>query len=94
MTNNQTSENSRYWVWRYTIEDNPGDQLQQAIQKYVKLYQELPFLVLVPDGLKLLSPMDSFEVQQHELVPPFRFYFALHQEASDDKLAESEQDVA
>ncbi len=83
MTNNQTNVNSRYWVWRYTIEDNPGDQLQKAIQEYVKLYQKLPFQVLVPDGSKLLLPMDGLELQQNEWVPPFRFYFALHQDESE-----------
>ncbi len=92
MTNNQTSVNSRYWVWRYAIEDNPGDQLQKAIQTYVKRHQKLPFLVLVSDGLKLLPPMDGFEIQPHESVPPFRFYFALHQVESDET-EESEQDV-
>jgi hypothetical protein len=78
--NEQSSDNGRYWCWRYSVNDDPGDQLQQAIQEYIKLYGKRPLLVLVPEGLNLLSPISGLKIQQNELVPPFRYYFAVPQE--------------
>ncbi len=80
MTRKQFVIKARYFVWRYSIEDDPRDQLQQGIQEYIKKYQTNPYLVLIPKGLHLLSPMSGFEVKQDEQVPPFRFYFALQED--------------
>lgn len=68
--------NTHYWRWRYTQGESAGDQLQQAIQAYIKLYRQRPSLVLIPAGLKLASPMSGLDLQEDESVPPFRFYFA------------------
>lgn len=80
MSHNQTNEYSRYWVKRYIADGNIGNQMQQAIQEYIKRYKQMPFLVLVPQGLHLLSPISNFEVKQDERVPPYRFYFALRED--------------
>ncbi len=79
MTRKQNVIKTRYFVWRYTVEDDPRDQLQQGIQEYIKRHQSNPYLVLVSQGLNLLSSMSDFEVKQDERVPPFRFYFAVIQ---------------
>jgi hypothetical protein len=81
--NEQSSDNGRYWCWRYSVNDDLGDQLQQAIQEYVKRYGERPLLVLVPEGLDLPTPMSGLAVQQNERVPPFRYYFAVPQKEDD-----------
>lgn len=81
--NEQSSGNTRYWRWRYSVGDDPGDQLQQAIQEYIKVYEERPHLVLIPEGLNLLTPMSGLEVQPNELVPPCRYYFAVPQPKDD-----------
>ncbi|MBK8903125.1 MAG: hypothetical protein IPM53_18200 [Anaerolineaceae bacterium] len=71
-----TSEkNSRYFVWRFSNNDDPGDQLQKGIQEYIKRYQSNPSLVLVPQGLELLPPIGNLEIRQDVLVLPFRYYF-------------------
>ncbi len=80
MTRKQNVIRTRYFVWRYTVKDDPRDQLQQGIQEYIKRHQSNPYLVLVPQGLNLLSPMSGFEVKQDGRVPPFRFYFALQKD--------------
>ena len=67
----------RYFVWRYSNEDEHGDQLQQGIQEYIKRYQTNPTVVLIPDGLNLLSPISNLVIRQDERVPPYRFYFAV-----------------
>ena len=81
--NEQSRVYPRYWRWRYSVDDDPGDQLQRAIQEYIKVYGERPLLVLIPEGLKLLPPMSGLEVRQNELVPPFRYYFAVPDEHGD-----------
>jgi hypothetical protein len=77
MSKNQTVTYSRFWVFRYSLEEDLGYQMQQATQDYIKRFETMPFLVLVPEGMTLLSPMSNFEIQRNELVPPYRFYFAL-----------------
>jgi hypothetical protein len=77
--NEQSRVYPRYWRWRYSVGDDPGDQLQKAIQAYIKVYGERPLRVLIPKGLNLLTPMSGLEVQQNKLVPPCRFYFAIPQ---------------
>ena len=79
MSNNQSVTHSRFWVFRYSPEEDLGHQMQQAIQDYILRFEIRPFLVLVPEGMKLLSPMSDFEIRQNEFVPPFRFYFALEE---------------
>ena len=77
MMDEQTRADTRYWCWRWTRNENAAGQLQEAIQEYIKLYQQRPLAALIPVGLKLVSPMSGLDVQEDESVPPFRFYFAL-----------------
>ena len=56
--------------------------MQQAIQVYIQRYERMPFLVLIPQGLNLLSPFSDLEIQQDERVLPYRFYFAIDEDES------------
>ena len=85
MSRKQATIQSRYFIWRYSAADDPGNQLQKAVQEYIKQYQTLPFLVLVPEGLKLQAPIENLEVRQNELALPYRFYFALFKEDKEDE---------
>ncbi len=80
MKTNQAVTYSRFWVFRYSPSEDLGNQMQQAIQGYIKRFEQMPFLVLVPQGMRLLSPMSGFEIRPNELVPPYRFYFALEED--------------
>ena len=77
MKRKQFKVNNRYFVWRYSADDEHSNELQKGIQEYIKRYQINPYLVLVPEGLNLLPPMSGLEIKQDARVLPFRLYFAL-----------------
>ena len=82
MKRNQFVVNNRYFVWRYSAQDEHGNELQKGIQEYIKRYLTTPYLVLIPEGLNLLPPMGGLEIQQDERVLPYRFYFAIEEDES------------
>lgn len=82
MANKQASDYSRFWVKRYSKGEDLGNLMQQAIQEYIRRYEQMPFLVLVPQGLNLLPPISNLVIQQDERVLPYRIYFAVEEDES------------
>jgi hypothetical protein len=70
-----THNQSSFWGWGFTPKDNQNEQLNIAMQRYMKRFGKRPFLVFC-NGV-LLAPVQGLQVKHDPFMPANAFYFAI-----------------